>query len=486
MMKRSITLLALIFILLCACSNSKTPVQTNLTSTSHTPSPSPVENIPLALIGEEAPVGWTFVSDEYYKLLRVDTDHPILLSIPQDSDYAKALASLVDESAVPMTSQEIEAIQADPNASMVDNVLPDGRFLKENWVQLQNEIVEASQTVRIWSQHSISAPINSQVFETIVNTGHGELLLNLQKLQVDDKTIFIPKSNKNFPAEFTITPDGQKSFVHAENGLWLINRSNNQLEQLSSNTYNGKTYEALVKESFDLYKENVIHWNAGVLPSPDSTKLVYQSRKNNIEAREATLFVFDLASGVETMITHSENVEYRIEGWVTSDSIICTKYQDSGITLVLISLNGEEINLPFEGESPIVYSVKDGLIAYATHRSSNSEFHIARVDEVGVIHEIFSTQLDERIVMRGIKSFSPKLSYAAILCSSNNSSIGRYVKVVDLSTNTVTVIDSLPEGTNTSADILEFSWANDNTLLVTIQEDVAKAQKMSTWTYSLS
>jgi len=475
-MKRSITLLAL-FIFLCSCTNHKIPLETNPAPSNQTNHPtSPEEK---GMNDKEIFIGWSFVSDERYQLLPIDIDHSILISLPQSSDYAAALELLVDESAVPMTSEVIEAIKADPNASMVDNVLPDGRFLKDNWIELQNKIVEDSRTFRLLSGSNISAPIN--VFEATLETGHDDLIIDLYSFEVDGKTKNVPKKYGNY----TFTPDGQKFFIYTEKGIWLINSVNQQLDQLSADSYNGKTYEALVEESFKLYKENAVHWNSSVTPSPDSTMLIYKSRKHNIENREEAFFKFDLGSGVETMFKQSGDIYYEMNGWLTSNSIVCTKFLENGTVPVLINLDGEEIELQLTGDSPFIYNMNDGLIAYVADQKSKGQFHIAKVDDTGAVNELTSTPIDGRIVMRGIDSFSPDLSYASFLYSPNDNPEARYIKVIDLSNNNVIDIDSLPDNKDSSAYILEYHWADNNTLLVTIKEYEEKTEKPSTWTYSL-
>ncbi|MGO4699424.1 hypothetical protein AB4Z50_34855 [Paenibacillus sp. 2TAB26] len=426
-----------------------------------------------------------FIGDEYYRMLQVDTDNPILLNRLQDRDYAKIKEFLVDESSEPLTLQALKEIEVDPNARVVDNMLQDGRFLKENWDELQHKMIEEALTVRTLNGIRTKEQINPQEFETSVKTSHGDIAIKLQKVQVDGKTIVIPKNSDDIPVQFSITPDGQKSLVSAENGLWLVNSSNNQLELLLPSTYNGKTFEALAEESMNLYGENIVVWNEDVMSSPDSKTLVYNSNKNNIKTRGSALFVYDITTGNETIIADAEGANYLVDGWLTPESVLCKKITSSGMKQVVVSLDGKEAELDLVGEAPYIYAVQDGLIAYATALSSG-EIHIAKIDKSGTLQEITSTKLNGTTRLRASnKGFSSDNSYFAFIYVPDDVPEARYIKVIDLNSDKLIDLDFLPAESNSSARYLEFSWTDENTLLLVVKEEINETKKMSTWTYSL-
>ncbi|WP_141504650.1 hypothetical protein [Paenibacillus luteus] len=381
---------------------------------------------------------------------------------------------------------EVSNLEEDLNTAETKEIVTDLQYHKENWTELQDEWQEEAQMVRTLKRISSKAQERKEEFTTTVRTGHGDIVLKLQKVQYKDKTIVIPQEFDDFPLEFTFTREGETLLIAAENGLWIVNSSNSQPEKISSNLYNGKTYEAFAKESIELHGKNYVSWNSGILPSPDSTKLVYNSNKNDMESGGSALFTFDLATGAEFMIADTVGVNYLVNGWLNSESVICTKYKDTILSTVLVNLDGEEIDLKLEGNS-VIYSVQDGRIAYITHQSNGSdEFHIARVDETGTLQTITSTPMGGKVRIRaGIEGFSPDHTYAAFLYVPDEEPKKRYIKVVNLNKGTIVDIDSLPDDINPSANIVEFSWINENTLFVEVQEEESGVKKKSNWTYSL-
>ncbi|WP_139997501.1 hypothetical protein [Paenibacillus paridis] len=384
------------------------------------------------------------------------------------------------------TKNEVSNLEEDLNTTGTKEILTDLQYHKENWTELGDEWVEEAQMFRTLKRISSREQDRKEEFATSVRTGHGDIVFNLQKVQYKDKTIVIPQNFDDFPLEFAFIREGEKLLVAAENGLWIVDSSNSQPQKISSSLYNGKTYEDFAQESIDLHGKNYVSWNSGILPSPDSTRLVYNSNKHDMESGGSALFMFDLATGDEAMVADTVDVNYLINGWLNSESVICTKYKDTILSKVLVNLDGEEIDLNLPEES-VIYSVQDGRIAYITHRSnSGDEFHVARVDETGTLQAITSTRIEGKARMRaGIEGFSPDHSYAAFLYVPDESPEKRYIKVVNLNKGTIVDINSLPDDINPTANIIEFSWINENTLFIEVQEKVSGVKKKSDWTYSL-
>ncbi len=398
-----------------------------------------------------------------------------------ETKHNKVLTS--EESADGVTPQpEVDSETADAAP-----LLSDGQYHPKNWKKFDYELMEEAQTIRTLERISKREGEWREVFTAVVLTGTGEIEVKLQRVKFESKTVVIPQDFEHFPLAFAITPDGEKLIIYSDNGLWLANSANNQLEKISSSTYGGKSYEALVKESIDLYEEPNVSWNSGVIASPDSATLVYQSNKNDIAKGSSALFAYDLVTGAETLLAYTAGAHYLVEGWLNEESIICTKYDNNMLTKVLVNLQGQEMDLDLAADSTI-YAVQEGFIAYINHSSAGGEkFHIASVDKAGIVHELTSTPMEGTIRIRSnTQGFSPDLTYIAFLYVPNDEPEARLIKVVNLKTSRVTSIDSFPEETDASAAVLEFSWINDDTLFIAVQEDVSGLKKVSNWTYALN
>ncbi len=381
--------------------------------------------------------GFTFIGDGYYRKLPIQTKHPILLNILQDRNYAR------------IKEKEI------------DNALTVKRLIGDRLV-----------------------PLDTVKFKASIKIRHGTIPLKLQKFQTEGKTVVIPDNMDDFPAQFAISPDGRKSLIASDDGLWLAIPADNRLKRISAGSYKGKSYEELEKKSIEAHGKNLVAWNADAMFSPDGTKIVYKSNKNNVGVRGAALFAYDLASGTETVIGDTAEADYMVLGWVTPETMVCQKFSIAGISVVLIDLNGKETKLRLAGEKPAIYAVQNEFIAYATELSGG-DIHIAKANAAGTVQEISTVKMRGTIRLRGNNGFSPDHSYFAFIYVPDKKQTQRYLKVVDLQSNTVTDIDSLPDRVRSSARYLDFEWADADRLLITLQEETAGRKMTSTWSYSL-
>ncbi|WP_248565443.1 hypothetical protein [Paenibacillus sp. L3-i20] len=232
----------------------------------------------------------TFVSDDDYRIINLDTMHLILLNQIQESDYKRTKELLVDASMKPLTPKELESLNDKPGVNTSKNILPDGRFLKNNWEESQRHMIADLLTVNTFDGSHLSPPLVTEKFDVFIRSGHHNSILKMQKLQVNNKWISIPQHLDHLGAGFDITSYGENSILSKEDGIWLVNNTNNQVKPLIPSTYNGKTYEALMQESLDLYKTNNVIWNGGFTLSPDDTKLMYSSNRHDIANRNPSLF----------------------------------------------------------------------------------------------------------------------------------------------------------------------------------------------------
>ncbi|MFD0959630.1 hypothetical protein [Paenibacillus chungangensis] len=432
---------------------------------------------------------WSFASEEHLQMHWPYMAIPLLVNEPQDRDYAAALEAVVDDAAAPMSKEEIEKIKADPNASMVDNVLPDGRYLQDNWVELQNEMVEASIAIRTTEGTSIGNSLPGRRFERTIAMGNRDALIKLQEVEVEGRLIIAPQNPNQFPGEFIISPDGMQSYLAVDNALYAIHSDDKQLRRLSSDTYNGKTYEQLNELALKQSPHSGLVWNAGVIWNRDYTKLIYHSNKHNPnDTTGMALFAYDIKSGAEELITYTPGADYMINGWTAAGSMICTKVMHgSHLTTVVVTMDGEEFEVKLEGDAKQLYDARDGVIAYATHEGKGVTFHIAKLSESGHMQKITSITLEGGYRQQGSEGFSQGLKYFSILYAPDDKSFKREVKVVDLDTNEIIDIHTFPENVHSSANIISVSWLRNDALLIILSEDDASgAKQLSSWIYRLS
>ncbi|MDQ0116233.1 hypothetical protein [Paenibacillus harenae] len=382
--------------------------------------------------------GWVFVGDEHYDKLLVNTENPILLNRIQARHRVK------------------------------------------------NKLIEGALHVVALHGNNTLENIVTTKFEAKLDTGIAEFALKLQRLKIDGRSITIPQDRNDFPLGFTLTKDGKQSYFVAENGIWGLNDESNEFKRLTPSTYNGKTYEDLAKTAMKWTGEPIVAWNGDERLSPDGTQMVYFGDKHDVGSGDSALFALDIASGVETMIAHAEGYSYLLAGWLDSQRVISSKYNNSGSTYVMVHLNGKESKLDLRGDSPMIYDVQNEIIAYYTpFKSGGSEFRIASISKKGTVSEMVSFPMDGSSRQDGYASFSPNNTYFAAIFVPDDEPKARYLKVLDIRGHTVVDIASLPDTVSRSADIIGYDWVDENTLLITISEERPDGESISTWTFSI-
>lgn len=382
---------------------------------------------------------WSFVADESYSILSVQCNNPILIKRTQDSDYLR------------QGGKGIEAAGTDDEAVSI-------RTLGED--------------------SGIDASKN---YNVTINTLQGSDRVKMKAVTSDGITMTLPDRPDDLGLQFVITPNGQQSFLASDLGIWSVDAS--QARKITPDNYNSMTYDALAEQSAELYQENIVRWNENVTPDPTSTKLAYISNKHDIYNDTNALFVYDLTTGMESISARSGNANYMLEGWLDPDTLLCMKITEDKTEYVAVPLDEEEIPLKMIGSDPFVYAVKDGMIAYAEGLGS-PELHFAQYLGTDGLKEIKSVKLGWQTRVRGGNNgFSPDNSKFACLYIPEGSKDTRYIQVISLTENKKIKIDSLP---GDSDFLIEFYWADNQTLLVVAGKDNQGVALESTWSYDLS
>ena len=415
------------------------------------------------------PNPWQLVDESCYKMLDVDTDNPILIPVLQQQDYDEIQSELID----PQKAQEAYAINGNGIEINQDD------FLKDNWESIQQALILERLEIRTLEESPRTKSLFPYKFEIDLDYSYGQEPINLQVIQTSDMEVTIPETPDDILAQFAITPDGTTSLLGTERGLWVINASNGNPNKISTEkTSEGKSYDELMELSIELYGDNIVQWNDQLSPSPNSQEVAYISNRDQIDSGGASLYVMDIATGQETMLTEN-NSYYSICGWLNDDYLVCDKYSSNTHKIVAISTNGLEITVPTSGSDPWVYAVHDGLIAYAPQLGSN-QITILKFNEI--TGEVFETDTiimgAETRLRAGNYGFSPDGQKFICLCVPEDNPENRFVGIYNIVDKNY---DEL-YAPGTSDYIQSVDWIDDTSLLVVTGDS---EDRLTTWTYEL-
>ncbi len=423
---------------------------------------------------------WTYVDDSYYSLVKIEKSAPILVKHLQKSDYDDIIEQLVDTSIEPDTTAAHIAA-SDPDAVLPDNMLPDGRFLRENWQELYEELVSNTSEIKmldIREENSVTLK-NATVHNKKISGINSDLNdASVKLISTDNGALALPNNIDDTSSTFSTIPNSGSVLYTTENELVQIG-SNGISNIVSPEVYDGKTYEDLVAESIELYGENRAFWNGQTSVSPDGTHVAYVSNKADIQGTW-DLFVLNLNTGMETRLCDDSTMNYFVEKWLDPEHILCMKVHDSGYEYVVVNQDGREHGLNLATDNPVILGVKNGVIAYGN--DANDTIYIGKYNNSPQLKEIAEFKLEGTFRIRpGIDSFSPDgKSFAYILVPENNY-YGRDLVVVDLDSLTSKTNKTIPVGTKTTNSVLEFDWVNNTDLLTSVISN--NSQTISSWIY---
>ena len=159
---------------------------------------------------------WTKIGDGYYSGLSASGGTVVLHRNLTEADYAAIQAQLIDPNRAPDLAAA-EKAKNDPDAVLPDNMLPDGRFLKENWEELEQQLVEQYQSVLVRQENGIyQAPtIQNRKDSKVVLDAKEKLSLVTEEVSVDKNTVLLPKQDLDSPLTSTSMPDGKSVVAYS-------------------------------------------------------------------------------------------------------------------------------------------------------------------------------------------------------------------------------------------------------------------------------
>ncbi|MBQ8589736.1 MAG: hypothetical protein IJ486_04715 [Firmicutes bacterium] len=415
---------------------------------------------------------WYKISDAYYEDISPQMIESVVLRrIPQNIDYELIMEDLVDDTIAPDIAA-VENVKNDPNASLPDNMLPDGRVLKENWRELQEEIIREMKVPRYFN-----GGVAQKVDEKKVIVSFGEREEDLKEVTIEgEKYIYLGDSAKKID---TISERNETILSHRK-GIYLIDPYTKTAKEIMPQTYGGKTYEELNSEAIASGNDGIT-WNGQVQLNPKGNKLAYVSEKDNLKT--LSVFMYDLEEEKEVLVAGSEDDDYLIVGWIDENTVICYRLNGKEVDLVSINESGRVNNLGLETKEVHVIDVRENLLAYFDSACRNIW---VTWFENGEIVDVLHIPIEQGIVvlMPDDDAFNPSGNKLAFIYKANDGG-RRYIWTVDLFSKEVSKDLTLPPIDEEKIGVYRFSWINDDEMIVNIFADRDNKETISTWKYTL-
>jgi hypothetical protein len=293
--------------------------------------------------------------------------------------------------------------------------------------------------------------------------------------------IAVPQNPDDLSFEYVATSEG-RAFAATDRGIWEVTPAGETI-RVSSDRFDDVSIDELIERSARIHGANMVLWDTNVLPSPDGEHLVYSSNKNDMENLSSSLFVLDPDSCVESLLAQSPRTGFSPVAWLDNERVVCTEAREDESRAAIVDLAGTLTRLRLEGAAPEIYAVQDGLIAYVTDIADTSEIAVADCRDGSEPKIILRSQMGYQT--RNRASFSPGGTKFACVFYPEADFAERHVRIVDIRTREETTIAAFPPQVNETAYIHEFSWIDDESLLVHIGETADGSVKDSTWVYTL-
>lgn len=415
---------------------------------------------------------WEFISNEKYKVTKINNTDKIMTREMQDTDYEEIGNAVKDKSRKKLDLNNLTEVKSNEFAFHTDNVLSDGSFLKEDYIKIKDKLIKEKTQSHIHDGNKN----NDKLFKINVT---GQEYIEMKQIKTSKGHVVIPENPNASKIKFEFSKDFKNTYIYDSKGVWSINSDTKVARQISK--MNEKEYKKLVEQSLKSHGSNYLITYDVVQSNHSNTKLFFVSNKNNLDSGISDIFIIDLATDEETCLTEKLADNYYPIEWIDDSSILCNKFNKEGVTLVLINLKGQEYELKTSTTTPFVYSVKDNLIAYLDYLGSDT-IRLAQISDNKLVELDKITVPGRTRVRAGFNGFSDDKSQLMALYIDPKNDNKSYVYVYNLSSKSTLDIRNLPRGGDF---IEECSWFDDDSIFVTVGKKNTNNINVSSWLYNL-
>ncbi|OJV63136.1 MAG: hypothetical protein BGO41_10590 [Clostridiales bacterium 38-18] len=422
--------------------------------------------------GSKSEDDWIFFDDSQYQVFSTSDNEKILTKILQDKDYLEIMEQLIDFDIKPMTSEELKKIKEDKDAYLPDNILPDGRYLKENWVSLQNELIKEK------TKSFVFGSVEKNNSEVMINVERGTKV-TFEKVSKLAGDILVPISSNLEAFNYSISKNGKKTFFAGENGLYVVDPQTNNVKELSK--IDDLKYRELVEKSFKKYNLNTVFANSAILPSDDGSNVIFLSNRDSFDENINEIYLSNVEDGNVKVLKTNKKENYYPQSWLDDRNILFSIIDSSVPELSIIDIDQNEINLGIRG---FVLSVSGHYIAY-TEELGGNVIHIIKFNE-NKVEEVGTYEIPGNIVSyQGFNGFSPNNDEFVVIYSPQNDSEHVFATLLDIKSKTNKIINNLP---NDGSIISSCDWIDNKSIMMTIgtlSNNDLKTLTNSTWIYNI-
>ena len=410
---------------------------------------------------------WLYLSDEYYSAIKKDLNGFVAYEHIQKREELQIEEKLL-ESNIKTEPELAQFIKENPDASGLDNMSEDGRFYIDDWYMYYPEMLNnAANVYRIDLDGDLRKL--EKTYQLIKMAG-AEYLLAL--IKDTDRTLILPPNMDYAGIEHHMIENGKASLFPMADGIYKV--SAEALNPINLNPqYNDMTY----LDSINKW-EDVIFWNYRLSVSPDETKYVYCSNKD--DGKLCKLFLMDLY-GNESIIADFPDHDLNICGWVDDEHIAIIETLDMGNNFYIVSTSGHKakIDLPQNNNESYFYlGSSNGKIAFST--SDRVLLYSVNYNTVARVAEIVLPG-DARI-REGIDIFDPAgTMIAVVFCRAEDNARG--MAVYNATDGSLICEKYAPEGEPSEEIILEIDWVGETQILVAIKNNITK--NITSWLYNV-
>lgn len=277
--------------------------------------------------------------------------------------------------------------------------------------------------------------------------------------------------------------DGSCGIIWTEKGMWKVSPNENTAKKISSQKYNGKTYDELLIDRVEITnsESSYVYWNDKPKISPNSNYIVYTSNRDNLDG--SSIWLYDCVTGEENpLIVGEEQTYFSIVDWINDELFIFSESTNDKTKFYASTIMGQHYNIELEGANPDIIDVHDNMIAYTPISNLQNEIIISSINiENRIIKEIARVKIDG-VLRLPSAGFSPNSKRFAFLYAPSEKPTLQHVSILDVNSNTVS---SIKEKNFNDKKIIKsissIEWVDESRLLVLAGDD----KNLSTWEFRM-